>query len=335
MRRRWDTWTLAVAFLMPMAVLAAPVPPGDAAAKFETAKGDDAVKMREDILANAPAKSAITDRERYVSELGQALIDRKIFEGTNVDGQLSAAITMAQLQAVGADKALNAMLASPNAGVRYWGARGIMDIAGAIKMLGTGRTLTEARMALNNALGKETSHVVKKQIIGAVVAIDDTAGMIGALQRIASQLQAGFPDPDSLQVIVTALGGAGTGGGADAKFSLAGLAKKTLNQSQKTQVGQAVANIVSFAVQQQQAMPVEERPPNYHEGVLALVNAGVEFVNALTGEKISGPISGDAKMTSMLVGMAFGSPDGNEGKPQEGKLQQTLKDVKIPATIKK
>ena len=51
------------AFVVPVAVLAAPVPPSDAAAKFMTAKGEDAVKLREDILANAP--TALSERERY------------------------------------------------------------------------------------------------------------------------------------------------------------------------------------------------------------------------------------------------------------------------------
>ncbi|MCL2648418.1 MAG: hypothetical protein FWD61_15655 [Phycisphaerales bacterium] len=332
-RRRWNAWALAAVLLASVAAFAAPVSPDEAATKFKTVKGDDAVKLREDILANAPPKTAIADRERYVGEIGRAFIDQKLFfgenvEGGNVEGPLNAAITISQLQAVGADKCLNAMLSSPNAAIRYWGAKGLIDIASSIKKVGGGKAMTAA---LHSALSKEPSHLVKKQILGAIVALDDVESMIGALQSIATQMQSTFPDQDNLQVIITAL----SGSGADAKYSLASLAKQALSPSQKAQVAQAVANIASFAVQQEQAKAVDDRPPNYHGCVTRLFNASADFVNTLTGKTVAILIKkddldkGDLDATAMLVDMAFGSP----GRDKSGKLQEMVPGVKAPPAI--
>jgi hypothetical protein len=129
------------------------------AADMERAHGEDAVKVKDDVLAAVPPDPVA--RNNYAKEVV------KEFEGeltsSNGDARLNTAILIERLESLACDKALEKMLKNDDPAVRLWGAKGLGAIAPTLKKVG-GRSEEAAVQALHDAAGAETSEVVKGAI---------------------------------------------------------------------------------------------------------------------------------------------------------------------------
>jgi hypothetical protein len=324
-RRRWSA--IAVVILMGAGTsLVLARDPFDDAKAMEAAKGTDAVILRAAILADLN-KMNVTDKDDYVSKkmLGT---DRNpgpfvaLLASSSPDAQLNAAITIAQTKTLSADAALESMLKHSNPAIRYWGAKGLTDIMDEIAKIPSSKT--RAINTLTDALSKETSGVVKQQIIRALIAADDAPAVITATQILADQLQKGISDHETLDAAAAALNQIDTliKGGTTVDVP---------------STAQAAAFTASFAAQQLVALKaqlpegVTDVPEDMRSSTANVANKAINVLNDLAGKSPFTPVARTASPEE--IQFATDSITGSSSAP--GDLQKMIPGVPIPPAIKK
>src|SRR4051794_8184173 len=130
-RRRWNVLAvMVVAGILPVAAQAV-VPAGPKKlAGMGGAHGEDCVLIRTAVIDAAKSLS-VTDRDEY----GKKVITEFLpaLESKNPDARLNTAILFTDLKTLSSDAALTSMLKNEDPAVRYWGARGLGDLASKLK----------------------------------------------------------------------------------------------------------------------------------------------------------------------------------------------------------
>ena len=302
----------------------------DDAAVMQTSHSETAVALRNQVLDDLNKKSA-TAKDAYVQEmLGQHLDGpwaKLLQDNTNPDAQLNAAILIAQAKALSADAALETlMVPNSNAAIRYWGAKGLENILPELMKVG-GAAVTRALNALNNTIAHETSGVVKQEIIRALGAAGDVPALQTAADALASQLQSGPADHETIDAAATAM------------IQLDALIKKGATID-KAKVANSAAMIASFSAQQLQAMQARQNasgapgdiPTAYSDSVRAAVIAAVNVLNGAAGKTAftaPGKEAGPDEIQFNVDGITGSSSSG------AGSLQKIIPGVPVPPAIKK
>ncbi len=153
--RRLVVVTAALALFPILAKAALP----RSAADMESAKGADAVKVKDDVLAAMPASPV--ERNNYARQVIKEF--EAELDSANTDARLNTAILLENLESLACDHVFEKMLTNKDPAVRLWGAKGLGSIAPVLKKVGGG-TLATATKALKDAQATEPSAVVKSQI---------------------------------------------------------------------------------------------------------------------------------------------------------------------------
>ncbi|HUO09969.1 MAG TPA: hypothetical protein VM008_16815 [Phycisphaerae bacterium] len=304
---------------------------------MQAAHGADAVALRISMLDDLN-KMSVTARDRYVNEMlgGSALNGpwaQLLKQTDNPDAQLNSAILIASAKALSADGAFeNIMLPSTNAAVRYWGARGLEGILADLIKVGTAAK-NRALEALNKAIAKENSGVVKQQIIRALGAAGDVEALQTAADALAMQLQNPSPDHETIDAAGTALS------------QLDALLKKGATVD-KAKVAKSAAWIAAFSAQQLRAVAgrgadntspdaAPEVPEAYTQSIYSTVSSAIAVLNDLAGKgafpTVHAPV-GDVREYSNELQFAV---DGIAGSATAaGTLQKLIPGVPVPPAIR-
>ena len=297
-----------------------------------TSHSDTAVALRNQVLDDLTKKNA-TAKDAYVGTdmLGGSALNgpwAKLLKQTgNLDAQLNAAILIAQAKALSADAALeNIMIPNSNAAIRYWGAKGLENILPELMKVG-GDAVKRALTALNTTIAHETSGVVKQEIIRALGAAGDGAALETAADALASQLQAGPADHETIDAAATAMS------------QLDALMKKGATID-KAKVANSAAMIASYSAQQLPAMQKRlqesggpgDIPPAYSDSVRAAVTAAINVLNDAAGKNAFTPPGKDSGPDEIQFNVDSITGSASAGA---GSLQKIFPNVPVPSAIKK
>jgi hypothetical protein len=337
-RRRWS----AVAGILFLGAVASQVQARDPVAdaqSMQAAHGPEAVGLRISVLDDLNKKS-VTEKDHYVGHdmLGDSALNgpwaQLLTQTDNPDAQLNAAILIASAKALSADGAFEKiMMPSPNAALRYWGAKGLEGIMGELINVGPD-SKDRALKALNKAIAHETSGVVKQQIILALGAAGDVGALQTAADVLASQLQDSSPDHETIDAAGTALA------------QLDALLKKGATVD-KAKVAKSAAWIASFSAQQLRGLAgrgtdnaaadaAPEVPEAYTQSIYNTVSSAIAVLNDLAGQgafaTVHPPVPGDVREYSNELQFAV---DGIAGSPTtDGALQKLIPGVPVPPPVK-
>jgi hypothetical protein len=329
-RRRWSA-VAGMILLGASARLVQARSAADDAAVMGTSHSETAVSLRNEVLDDLNKKSA-TAKDAYVGQdmLGGPDLDgpwaKLLKQTTNLDAQLNAAILVAQAKALSADAALEKlMVPNPNAAIRYWGAKGLEYILPDLMKVG-GAAVTRALTALNTTIAHETSGVVKQEIIRALGAAGDVPALQTAADALASQLQGGPADHETIDAAATAM------------TQLDGLIKKGA-AIDKAKVANSAAMIASFSAQQLQNLQTHQKdsgtpdiPTAYSDSVRSAVAAAISVLNDVAGKNAFTAPGKDAGPDEIQFNV-----DGITGSASSGagSLQKVVPGVPVPPAIKK
>jgi len=298
------------------------------AAKLQKAKGQEAVDIANGVIDEQKKIPGPLDKDRF----GAAVVAEfePLIAGHNPDAALNAAIAIAKQHTASTDSALEKMLSNANPAIRYWGAKGVGEIPNLKAVGGEGAALR----ALNAQLPKETSGLVKKEIIRAIAKLDSITEMVKALDTLAAAMQTTTPDQETLEAasiglteLDIAIKEAVSKGKPPAPAEILDIAKK-------------VTLLLSFASQQEVALFNARTkdggalPDGYHANVVAVTNNGIKVLNSLAGMSAFTGVPGDLDPNATLLllngvtGAAFGETPGS------GQVQKTFPGVTTPPAIK-
>ena len=362
-RRWWYSAVLAVLATMTSQAMAASgvtgetiswnAPEGDIkafvveqASLLKAAPGSaEAVKVRQEVLAalrttKTRAGAAPSDFQRKLAravadDFGPLVLDDK----PNV--ALNAVMTVA-LVGVGqieTDSALVAALKSPNASVRYWAAKGLVDLIGVPSFKLIGGAYMRAVDGLGGALRLENSPLVREQLIkaltasGSVKAVDP---LLDALKTMSLTMQSTPPDGVTLVAAKANI---------DALTALAGKSDKSLDGTpdapmlplhvldnpRVVMAVQATVNLMSFSAQHLLAAGGTPAAANLQGDVFNVAKAGVDLINKLAGKEVAA--LGGLKASSSVADMVDTIRVLTGGDAEDGKVQGAFKTVKKPEKI--
>ncbi len=316
-RRVWALVSLA-GILSPMCVQAAsPKLPG--ADEMEAAHGNDAVTIREVILAAAPKNSA-SDLAAYAGAVAADFTRaNRGVNSANPDARLNSAMLIAQLNGLDNDGALENMLKSTDSSVRFWAAKGLETLAKDLKAVGAdGRAVT----ALQNAVKAEKSGVVIQEITKALAVYGDPAAIQACLQAVIAQIGPNQPDVEMSRAAAAGLN------------SLAP-AMAGENAADKTMSADLAMQLASLAAQQLVAYKAtldaaaETLPPSYLEATRDVAAAASKVAGAAAGKHYPAPAGSSPDELLLNVNDLFGTP-GTGG----GALQKDIPSLKAPPVAK-
>lgn len=319
-RRRWRLSVLLAATLTPSLALAAGLPAS--ASDMEAAHGSAAVDLRHKVIDAAPTNKLL--RDQYGEAVCKALANEKDPKGpnelnsTNPDARLNTAIMVYELNTIATDKTLMGMLKNPDPSVRYWGARGLAQIAPDLKVVGD----QPAIAALKAAGAVETSGVVIEEIIKALIIYDDFPALTVVLDAVSSHLSKGIPDT---RMLVAAANGLDAISGKVASATSA----------DKAHVAEIAVKLASFTSQQLAANKAAHDaigttvPKDYLDASNALIEAAAKVAGNAAGKTYSWKKTTDTDEFQLDVNTLFGTPP---NKPVQ--IQTDLPGVKPPPAIK-
>jgi hypothetical protein len=164
-RRRW-TVPFFLATLVASGSLALAVDFSSDVTTLQSANAEDAVAIRNRILEAAPKPGDVIARDRYGADVAKAF-GPVAQNNKNPDAQLNAAILIAEMQTISTDSTLEKLLATAEADVRYWAAKGLATLMPRLKPVGgVGAAVT----ALQAARKAEKDPLVQAQIDRALTA---------------------------------------------------------------------------------------------------------------------------------------------------------------------
>ncbi len=318
-RRRWRLLMVMAGLLVPAMAQAAVPPVPKTAADMEAVHGQDAVNVRMKVIQDAPPMSAVLDRDIYGGNVVKIFVTTPPDElnSKNADARLNTAIMIAQLQTLSTDSALTGMLTNADPAIRYWGAKGLSDIAPFVKMAAPGSVIA----ALDAAAKVEKSSVVQQELVNALVLYEGKVETIDALDSMAGTMQSSLPDKPALE--------AATGGLLFVDASI-----KSLAAPDKAHAVKVAAQLASFAAQHQAALKKTldaagtPLPAGYSADIGKLADAAVKLINDATGQKIPLP---DPKLAPDDLLKTLNSIVGTGTTP--GTLQSAAADAPIPPAI--
>jgi hypothetical protein len=162
-RRRW-TVPFFLATLVASGPLALAVDFSGDVTAIQAANAEDAVKIRDRILKEAPTD--IISRDRYGADVARAF-GPVAQSNKNPDAQLNAAILISEMQTISTDSTLERLLSTAEADVRYWAAKGLAALMPRLKPVGG---VGAAVSALQAARKTEKEPLVQAQIDRALTA---------------------------------------------------------------------------------------------------------------------------------------------------------------------
>jgi len=317
-RRRWRlVAVMVVAGILPGLAQGAvlTLPKGMGAKEMDAAHGKDSVAIRTAVI-DAAKSATVTERDEY------AKVVVKEFEpelaSKNPDARLNTAILFNDLKTLSSDSALIAMLKNTDPSVRYWGARGLGDIAEKLKAIGPLRAIT----ALRDCAKAEKSGVVAQEIIKALAVFGDLPALLVALESVSVQMKAAIPDSGMLQAAALGL-----------NTIEAGISKA--DAADKLTAATLAAKLASFAAQQQfnyhlqQTAVASSVPPEYMKAVQDVVDAAVKVMGSAAGKSYA-HVSGDAPPEVLLnLNTLVGAPGAS------GIIQKDMAGVPAMQAVKK
>ena len=329
-RRRWRAKAFLASVVMCGAVaVAAPLPPGlpDPAAEAARFKTDyDA--GREDVAV--ADRSALVDACLHISDPvvrddygGKIAAAWEPLAGDKKAGiQLNAAICIGQLHTFSSAGALTGMLKHSNPAVRYWAARGLGDIPNLKRFAGP--TLTNALNALGAAMAKETTGIVKKEIMRSLGVLGDAGAILDGLDALGGTILGSVPDQPTLETASLGL--------ADLDASLKATPPAA---AMKTNIAKVVSFLASFVSQQEVSLQLARQtndgslPPGYHTNAAAVVSNAIKVLNTLAGKIAFTVDTSSPDKMKFDLDRLFGTPDVGPGQ-----LQKEFPGVPVPPTIK-
>lgn len=327
-RRWWRVWAAIVLLRGLPAALAlagAPVPSAPTtpptAKDFEAAAAKDLPTRRAELLKAAPANRR--DRETWSSAVCADFSKPALgVNSTRPEVRLNSAMLMAQLGTLSSDRPLMDLLKNPDQAVRYWAARGLVDISGSLIAAGGD---ARVRVALADAAKVEKSGVVHVELIKALVAYDNGgkafAPLLDALEAISDQMATSIPEVATLQTATLGLD-------AITKYVA------TAADADKVRAAKVAARIASFAAQQQKkneavlATGGLTLPADYIKATQNVVNSATKVGSAASGTTLTTPPTRPGTDELLMhVNVTFGTGT------TAGDLQKAMKTVPIPPTI--
>jgi len=310
-RRRWRLLAVFLVAISPALASGATAPSlPAAAAAMKSAKGRDAIKIREDVLAAAPADPA--PRDKFAGEVDAAF--RPLLVDPNPDCRLNTAILFGRLDTLSLDKALMEALASKDSSVRYWGAKGLGGPTISSKLVKVGATAVIT--ALDKAAKAETSNEVQVQILHALVKYENLDDILDSLESVANHMATDVPNMNCLDEVAAAL--------KWVKGHISGAPNP-----QKERAATIAARLASFAAQQQMESKAitGSIPPSFTKSTLDVVNSavGVLATGGAAGAGLSDTSSPEMTLISVNALVGF------DGRP--GDLQKSLPKVAPPPKV--
>jgi hypothetical protein len=316
-RRRWRglaILTLVAAVTVPAFGAAAPAVNPAAAAKAMATAPDDAEKARigRDLL---DAVRRLPDRREAAKEIAKEFLP--LTNDPNSGTSLNAAIVIARTDHLNVDAACIAMVANKDAAVRYWGARGLTDIASSVIAVSPRNAVNALRAALAKP---ENSGVVAAELVNALNEYNDYAATLEGLDHFSKLFEKSVPDVNMLSAATKALVKIGT---------------QTASKpaAEKELAATVSARLASFTAQQynaaaKAAADVGGLPTDYTNHVNRLLDAATKVAAAGAGVPLKTPTGATPDELQMNMGSIFGSPAGNKGT-----LQNTMAKVPVPGPI--
>jgi len=312
-RRRWRLLAVFLVATSPaLAFGAAGIDLAAEAAKLKTAKGREAVAVREGVLSKAPPATSVTERNDYGKEVVRNF--RPLLSEPNPDARLNTAILFGRLETLSTDAALMEALKNSDPAVRYWGAKGLggTTFSGLIIRVGPKMVIDSLRAAAK----AETSNEVQVQILHAVVVYENLDAILDSLEGIANHMATNVPNMNSLDETTAAL-----------KWVKDHI--KGATDAQKERTASIMARLASFAAQQQ----VESKaitgsiPPSFTKSTLDVINNAVGVLGNVgaAGAGLSDTSSAEMALISVNALVGF---DGRTGD-----LQKSLPKVAPPAKV--
>jgi hypothetical protein len=312
-------WTVGMAGVG----VAAPLDAAAEAAKMEKAQGNAAVEIRTQMLKNLSEIPSKVDQNTQGEKIADAFT--KVLDSTNPDAKLNAAMLLGQTQTVSSYDALLKMVAHKDPSVRYWGAKGLKELATT-----SARTLGDASVSrgggvVSKALEAETSGVAKKQMVLALIALGKRDLLIEGLEAMARAMQKNAPDVATMEASKTL---------ADEIGKQAKALKPTGADLNKWV--SALAAIASYTSQQDFALQTARdkegvaMPEGYHDAAVGLINSAGAALNELAGKAVVPtftPAQPAAEVNLLLPGSIGGDLE-------KGELKKSIfKDMTVPKKI--
>jgi hypothetical protein len=318
-----------------------PRPTGkEIAGRMAQATGSDAVEVRTDALKwfEPGVITSVMDRENFGKEVAVALATGPM-AGTNPDAVLNSAILIANIKTASTDSVLENMLKNKDASVRYWAAKGLGENL-ALKGLG-GVFVKQAANALNAALPTETSGLVRREILQALVTQGDADDLLQAIDSLSTIFQSAQPDQETLD-------------GVEAVLSRFPGALSTMKNAvppvpvpTPAKIATSMSRLASFISQQEVAMkaaraaagtpflgvPAEAASDKqYHQAVVDAINGAMRGLDAAAAKPGTFPTykaeQSPEEILTLLEGVTGSAGLG------PGQVQHVFSGVDVPPKIK-
>jgi hypothetical protein len=314
-RRRWHLVAVLVAAASPAWVLGADLP--KAASDLAGAHGRDAAAVRDLVLRDAPKETDTIARDKYAGDVARAL--GGLLDSENPDARLNTSIIIHELGTLSTDSILRKMLTNKDPVVRYWGAKGLGNIATNLKRLG-GAALTGAINDLRKQATAEKEGVVEQEIIRTLIQYGDVEGVINGIENINSIVEKVIPERGALDALAI--------GAAFLEKSIGGAPA-----AEKERAAGALARAASFTAQQQMNLKMAQgdaMPAGYGTAVNAVVDAAVRAMGAAAGKAFPWT-PGTASTSPEELWLKL--PDVVGSGSKKGALQTALPKVGVPPQI--
>jgi hypothetical protein len=202
--------------------------------------------------------------------------------------------------------------------VRYWAAKGLGEIP---NLKAVGGHIAAIR-ALQGQLGKETSGVVKKEIIRSVAKLGELADLIKLLEVIAGSMQASLPDPETLDAANSAL--------SEVETATRSAAPQPADAAAIARHASAIA---SFASQHEVAARAKDPgaiTDGHHAAILGVINSAIKVLNNAAGKQaFTGIPDGKAEEVLVLLNSIVGSSTLGPGQ-----VQKVFPGAPVPPAVK-
>jgi hypothetical protein len=292
------------------------------AADFETSDVKELATLRDIVIKAKPANPV--DADGYGTKVCRDFVGKDVgINSKKAEVRLHAAILIHDLNTLSTDTTLVQMLSSDDAAVRYWGARGLVDISGNLAKIG-GTAVRNVVKALGDRAKVESSGIVQQEIVRALIQYSGFAPLLDALNATGDQMEAGIPDAALLETAALGLDFVGKSmGGAAA--------------ADKVKAATVAARAASYAAQQlkknEEAVKTIDAsatvPADYVAAVQRVVDGATKVAGAAAGKTYSVPTGTSSYELLMNVNGVFGTPG-----DRAGKLQGDLTGVPVPSKVK-